>query len=86
MLGLHILKYTQSASARGGSHGTALHSAASVAGAGHLQVARSPLRRGVRVDPRIMRTERYLQLASHSSRRGVVQCLIDHGADMDLHS
>ena len=75
-----ILKYPQCTSARGGRHGTALHSASY---AGHLQIVRSLLRHGVDVDVRGIVNSTPLSLTSEPGHRDVVQCLIDHGADVN---
>ncbi|KAH8979087.1 hypothetical protein EDB92DRAFT_2074137 [Lactarius akahatsu] len=75
------LKYPQYTSARGGRRGTALHSASF---AGHLQVVRSLLRRGVGVDVRSYVNDTPLRWASWMGHRDVVECLLDHGADVDL--
>ena len=76
-----ILKYPQYASARGGRCGTALHSASF---AGHLQIVRSLLRHGVGVDIRDNANRTPLLFASGWGQRGVVQCLLDHGADVNV--
>ena len=75
-----ILKYPQCTSARGGGCGTALHSASF---AGHLQVVRSLLRRGVDVNVRGYQNRTSLLFASDSGHHDVVQCLIDHRADVN---
>ena len=75
------LRYPQSAKARGGLRGTALHSASSE---GHLRVVQYLLRLGV--DVNVRNTENYtsLQFASWKGHCDVVQCLLDHDADLEL--
>ena len=75
-----ILKYPQCTSTWGGGCGTALHSASY---AGHLQVVRSLLRRGVDVDIRGCKNYTPLRFASKPGHLDVVQYLIDHGADVN---
>ena len=77
------LKYPQSASARGGICGSALHSASFE---GHLQVVRHLLRHGVDVNIRNSENDTPLLLASWQGHRDVVQYLLNHGADLDLRN
>ena len=73
--------YPQSAKARGGNCGTALHSASFE---GHLHVVRHLLRHGVDVNVRNTENSTSLLFASRNDHCDVVQCLLDHGADLDL--
>ena len=75
------LKYPQSAKARGGLRGTALHSASF---GGHLQVVRYLLRHGVDVNVRNTENTTSLVSASWNGHCDVVQCLLDHDADLEL--
>ena len=75
------LRYPQSAKARGGQCGTALHSASLE---GHLQVVRYLLQHGVDVNVRNSENFTSLLLASWNGHCDVVQCLLDHGADLEL--
>ena len=75
------LRYPQSAKARGGLRGTALHSASF---SGHLQVVRYLLRHGVDVNVRNTEDATPFLLASLEGRLDVCQCLLDYGADLDL--
>jgi hypothetical protein len=74
-----ILKYPQSANARGGNCGTALHSAS---WGGHLQIVRSLLRHGVGVDVRDHFNRTPLVWASWEGHCDVIQCLLEHGANV----
>ena len=75
------LRYPQSAKARGGLRGTALHSASSE---GHLRVVQYVLRLGVDVNVRNTENDTSLQFASMNGHCDVVQCLLDHDADLEL--
>ena len=75
------LRYPQSAKARGGLRGTALHSASFE---GHLQVVRHLLRHGVDVNVRDTENSTSLVFASWQGHCDVVQCLLDHDADLEL--
>ena len=75
------LRYPQSAKARGGFRGTALHSASFE---GHLQVVRHLLRHGVDVNVRNTENSTSLVFASWQGHCDVVQCLLDHDADLEL--
>ena len=75
------LKYPQSAKARGGKCGTALHSASIE---GHLQVVRYLLQHGVDVNFRNTENNTALLFASRKGHCDVVQCLLDHDADLEL--
>ncbi|KAN0141385.1 hypothetical protein V8E53_001141 [Lactarius tabidus] len=74
-----VLKYPQSANARGGNFGTALHSASH---AGHLQIVRSLLRHGVGVDLRDHFNRTPLLFASWEGHCDIIQCLLEHGANV----
>ena len=76
-------KHPQYANAISGRAGTALHSASN---AGHIEVVRSLLKCGVRVDARGVVGLSPLHLASIRGHLHVVRCLLDHGANPNFRS
>jgi hypothetical protein len=74
-----IVKYPQSANARGGSCGTALHSASY---GGHLQIVRSLLRHGVGVDVLDHLNRTPLIFASWDGHCDTIRCLLEHAANV----
>ena len=74
------VRYPQSAKARGGPCGTALHSASFE---GHLQVVRHLIRHGVDVNVRNTENSTSFLFASREGHCDVVQYLLDHGADLE---
>ena len=86
-LGIHevveslTIKYPQYSGVISGRLGTALHS---VSYAGHVNIVRLLLNRGVDVDARGALNMSPLQFASLHGHLNVVQCLLEHGADANF--
>ena len=74
------VRYPQSAKARGGLLGSALHSASF---RGRLQVVRHLIRHGVDVNVRNTENSTSFLFASREGHCDVVQYLLDHGADLE---